>query len=172
MKVEVNKPDIIQFCISPEKEDELYTSCMWARITFDNKNWSMMAQSDCGDDSYSWVPEKDRTFLQLMQRIDGEYLLGKVSDRRRFDEESSKKNLIDWVSSELDSERLAKEIKGINVSSEGRFIREVEEIDGMEDFPDLWECLEHDYPQSAKTFCRIFTECIQPEIRKFMKFVK
>uniref|UniRef100_UPI0006D174F5 hypothetical protein n=1 Tax=Clostridium sp. NkU-1 TaxID=1095009 RepID=UPI0006D174F5 len=80
--------------------------------------------------------------------------------------------MIDWVSSELDSERLAKEIKGINASSEERFIREVEEIDGMEDFQDLWECLEHDYPQSAKTFCRIFTECIQPEIRKYLKFVK
>ena len=169
MKVNVNKPDTIQFCMQMEKGDELYTNCMWARITFDNKNWSMMAQSDCGDYSYSWVPEKERTFLQLMQQIDKEYLLGKVSDRTRFDEEASKKNLINWVSSEIDAERLIAEIKEISAGSDDEFLHEVEEISGMEDFSDLWECLESDYPQSAKIFCRVFTECVQPEIRKYLK---
>jgi len=169
MKVEVNKPDTIQFYVYLEKEDELHTSCIWARITFDNENWSMMAQSDCGDYSYSWVPEKDRTFLQLMQQIDEEYLLGKISDRTRFDEEASKENLISWISSEIDAERLIAEIKEIRAGSGDEFLHEVEEISGMDDFTDLWECLESDYPQSAKTFCRIFTECVQPEIRKYLK---
>lgn len=169
MKVEVNKPDIIQFCIWMEKDDELHTSCMWARITFDNKNWSMMAQSDCGDYSYSWVPEKDRTFLKLMQQIDGEYLLGKIADRSRFDEEESKRNLISWVNCEEDADRLEKEIKEINAGSPEEFMREVGDIEGLQDWPDLWECIEHDYPQSAKTFTRVFTECIQPEIRKHLK---
>ena len=154
MKVEVNKPDTIQFYVYLEKEDELHTSCIWARITFDNENWSMMAQSDCGDYSYSWVPEKDRTFLQLMQQID---------------EEASKENLISWISSEIDAERLIAEIKEIRAGSGDEFLHEVEEISGMDDFTDLWECLESDYPQSAKTFCRIFTECVQPEIRKYLK---
>lgn len=169
MKVEINKPDTIQFCICLDKEDELHTSCMWARITFDNKNWSMMAQSDCGDYSYSWLPEKDRTFLKLMQQIDGEYLLGKISNRTHFDEEESKKNLIRWVDQEEDIDRLEKEINEISASSAEEFIREVEDIEGLEDWPDLWECVEHDYPQSAKTFCRIFTDCVQPEIRKYLK---
>lgn len=169
MKVEVYKPDTVQFYVFLEKEDELHTSCMWARITFDNKSWSMMAQSDCGDYSYSWVPEKDRTFLKLMQQIDGEYLLGKISDRSRFDEEGSKKNLLHWLDQEEDIDRLEKKIKEVNANSSEEFMREVKGIEGLEDWPDLWECLEHDYPRSAKTFCRIFTECIQPEIRKYLK---
>ena len=169
MKVEIDKPDTIQFRIHLEKEDALYTNCMWARITFDNKNWSMMAQSDCGDYSYSWVPEKDRTFLQLMQQINDEYLLGKISYRTRFDEKSSKNNLISWVSSETDAARLITEIKEISAGSGDEFLHDVEEISGMEDFTDLWECIENDYPQSAKTFCKIFARYVQPEIRKYLK---
>lgn len=169
MKMEIDKPDTIQFRIYLEKEDALYTSCMWARITFDNKNWSMMAQSDCGDYSYSWCTEKDRTFLQLMQQINDKYLLGKISGRTRFDEKSSKENLICWIQSEPEAERLEKEIKEIDTSSAEQFIREIEDIDGMEDYSDLWECIEHDYPQSAKTFCKIFVRYVQPEIRKYLK---
>ena len=168
MKVEINKPDTIQFNVTLEKEDELHISCMWARITFDNKNWSMMAQSDCGDYSYSWRPEKERKFLELMQQIDGEYLLGKVSSRSRFDEEKSKNRIIEYVIQDEDVERLEKEIKEINSGSSEEFMREIEEIEGLENWPDLWEFLVHDYPRSAKTFCRIFTECIQPEIRKYL----
>jgi len=133
VKVEVYKPDTVQFYVSLEKEDELHTSCMWARITFDNKSWSMMAQSDCGDYSYSWVPEKDRTFLKLMQQIDGEYLLGKISDRSRFDEEGSKKNLLHWLDQEEDIDRLEKKIKEVNANSSEEFMREVKGIEGLED---------------------------------------
>ena len=169
MQVEIKKPDTVQFCIRMEEEDELYRRCMWARITFDNKNWSMMAQSDCGGYSYSWYPEKDRKFLELMQQIDEQYLLGKISDQTRFDEEGSKKTLIRWLSEGTELKRIIAEIDKINVCSATEFIQEVKEISGMEDYTDLWECIENDYPQSAKVFSRIFVECVQPEIRKYLK---
>lgn len=170
MKVEINKPDTIQFNIRLEKEDELYTNCMWARITFDNKNWSMMAQSDCGDYSYSWIPEKDRTFLKLMQQIDDQYLLDKIANRSYFDEEESKKNLISWIDQEPDADRLEKEINEIcSGSSPEDFINLATEIEGLENYSDMWQCIEYDYPRSAKTFCRIFKDYVQPEIRKYLK---
>ncbi|MGL5433782.1 MAG: hypothetical protein ACRDBO_00095 [Lachnospiraceae bacterium] len=169
MRVEIKKPDTVQFCIWMDKEDELYGRCMWARVTFDNINWSMMAQSDCGDYSYSWSPEINRTFLQLMQQIDGQYLLGKVADRTRFDEEASKGNLIMWVAEDGDSERMIAEINEIRTNSAHEFIREVEEIAGMDEYSDLWECIESDYPQSAKVFSELFVKCVQPEIRKYLR---
>ena len=170
MKVDVKIPDTVQFCIRMEKEDELYTRCMWARVTFDNKNWSMMAQSDAGDYSYSWCVETGgRKFLELMQQIDSDYLLCKISDMTRFDLDNTKKTVISWVSSEVESERIIKEINSINVSNSHDFMNELEGIEGMEEYTDLWECIQSDYPSGAKVFARVFTECIQPEIRKYLK---
>ena len=51
-------------------------------------------------------------------------------------------------------------------------MRELEDIEGMENFSDLWECLEYDYPASAKTFVAIFKEIVQPEIRKYIAEVE
>jgi len=169
MKVEIQKPDTVQFCIQMDKGDELYGRCMWARLTFDNKNWSMMAQTDCGNYSYSWKPEKERMFLELMQQVDGQYLLEKISDRTRFNDADSKNNLIMWVSPEAESERLIKEISEIRANSATEFLNEVKEISGMEDYFDLWECIESDYPTSAKVFTQMFVECVQPEIRKYLR---
>lgn len=171
MKIDVKVPDTVQFCIRMEKEDELYKQCMWARVTFDNKNWSMMAQSDAGDYSYSWnVESGGRKFLELMQQIDSDYLLCKISDMTRFDLDSTKKTVISFVSSEIESERIIKEINRINVSNPHDFMRELEDIEEMREYPDLWECIQSDYPSGAKVFARVFKECIQPEIRKYLKY--
>lgn len=171
MKVDVKVPDTVQFCIRMEKEDELYTQCMWARVTFDNKNWCMMAQSDAGDYSYSWCVETGgRKFLELMQQIDSDYLLCKISDMTWFDLENSKKTAISWLSNELASERIIKEINSINVSNPHDFMMELEDIEEIREYQDLWECIQTDYPSGAKVFARVFTECIQPEIRKYLKY--
>ncbi len=169
MKVEVRVPDTVQFCVRMEKEDKLYQRCMWARVTFDNKNWSMMAQSDAGDYSYSWCVESGgRRFLDLMQQIDEDYLLCKISDMTQFDLYGTKSILIDWVSDEEQSERLIKEINNISACNSYEFMKELSNIDGMEEYTDLWECIQYDYPQRAKVFANVFTECIQPEIRKYL----
>ena len=130
----------------------------------------MMAQSDAGDYSYSWCVETGgRKFLELMQQIDSDYFLCKISDMTRFDLDNTKKTVISWVSSEVESERIIKEINSINVSNSHDFMNELEGIEGMEEYTDLWECIQSDYPSGAKVFARVFTECIQPEIRKYLK---
>lgn len=170
MQVEIRKPDTIQFYIRMDKEDELCKQCMWARVTFDNKNWSMMAQSDARDYSYSWCVESGgRTFLELMQQIDSYYLLSKISDRTVFDLEETKKTVIDWISNEEQSERMIKEVYSIDTCSEKEFMNSLDNIDGMEEYSDLWECIQTDYPSGAKVFARVFTEVIQQEIRKYLK---
>lgn len=169
MKVEIKVPDTVQFCVRMEKEDELYPQCMWARITFDNKNWSMMAQSDVGDYSYEWYLETGgRRFLDLMQQIDKDYLLCKISDMTQFDLYWTKRILIDCVSDEDQSEHLIKEINFITACNPYEFMEEISNIDGMEEYTNLWECIQYDYPQRAKVFAKVFTECIQPEIRKYL----
>lgn len=178
MRVEIERPNTIMFKVYPDKTDERYTKCLWARFTFDLANWSMTAQSDCGDYSYSWCVEKGgRTFLQLMTVIEKDYLLGKISSRSRFDVESTKQTVIEWVREDEDlspeeQNRIISEINEIEKYADGQeFLRELEDIDGMDNFCDLWECLDYDYPASAKTFVEIFKEIVQPEIRKYLKEV-
>lgn len=179
MRIEIEKPNTVMFKVYPDRTDDWYTKCLWARFTFDLANWSLTAQSDCGDYSYSWCVEKSgRTFLQLMAIIEKDYLLGKISSRSRFDVESTKENVSEWVREDEDlsleeRDRILTEIKEIEEYSDGQqFMRELEDIEGMENFSDLWECLEYDYPASAKTFVAIFKEIVQPEIKKYLKEVE
>lgn len=170
MKIEVKVPDTVQFCIRMDKEDELHHQCMWARVTFDNKNWSMMAQSDAGDYSYTWCVESgERSFLELMQQIDADYLLCKIADRTQFDLYETKNTARNWVSDNERSEFLKNEIDFITACNAHEFMEELSMIDGMDEYTDLWECIQMDYPNRAKVFSRVFTECIQPEIRKYLK---
>lgn len=170
MNIEIVKPDTIQFVIRMDKNDELYHDCMWARITFDNKNWSMQAQSDCGDYSYSWCVENgERSFLQLMSQIDGEYLLGKVSNMSRFDLKGTKERVIEYIGKEEITENQMNWLDEIQVSSEDEFIREIEDCTWFDDYCGLWELVEYDYPYQAKTFSKIFVDIIQPKIREYLK---
>lgn len=171
MKIDIVKPDTIQFVIRMDKGDELYHKCMWARVTFDNKNWSMTAQSDCGDYSYSWVVESgSRTFLELMAVIDKGYLLGKISSKSRFDLESTKSNIIDYIGGEDELTENQKEwLEEINVSNGQEFMREIDDCVWFDDCCDLWECVEYDYPYQAKTFADIFCDIIQPKIKEYLQ---
>ena len=170
MQVEINKPDTIQFMIHLDQEDELYTSCMWARFTLDSKNWALMAQTDCGDYSYSWHQEENRTFMKFLTEINGDYLMRKVSSMSEFDIVASKENIILYLTD--DDKYLEKEINKIpDFCDEREFMEELGEINGMEEYCDLYECIERDYPHSAKTFSRIFAECLQPELVKYLKSI-
>ncbi len=175
MQVEIKKPNTIVFNITLDRTDKWYKNCLWARLTFDLENWSMTAQSDCGDYSYSWYPETSgRTFLQLMAKIDKGYLLRKISSQSIFDMEATKKKVCRWVrdDEDLSSEeknRIISEINEIKVCLDCQeFLAELEWIDGMDNFSDLYECVVEDYPTSAKNFAEIFEGIVQPEIRKYL----
>lgn len=170
MQVEIAKPDIIQFVIRLDRNDEMYYNCMWARFTLDSKNWSLIAQTDCGDYSYSWCTEENRTFLKFLSEINSDYLMRKVSDMTEFDITATKGNVISYL---LDEDKyLEDDIRKISDNCDEReFLDELENIDGMEEYCDLWECIEHDYPISAQVFSRVFTECLQPEIKKYLNTI-
>lgn len=169
MKVSVVKPEVLEIDIRCTPDDELYHSCMWARIVFDTKNWSMMAQSDCGDYSYGWCVESgSRSFLELMQSLDAEYLLGKVSNRTWFDEKASKESILSYLDGEDISEDVIKEIKNIRACSEMDFINQIDDIDELKEY-ELWECPVNDYPPQARTFAKLFVEVVEPKIREYLR---
>lgn len=171
MITEIKKPDTIQFCFRMERSDELHHRCLWARITFDNKNWSMMAQSDCGDYSYSWKPESgNRSFLQLMSQIDEQYLLSKISNMSKFDFEQSKENVLRYISGCEDFEKMKVVLDDMSNAGDSEFLRDLD-TDEFIGVTDLWECIEYDYPAGAKTFAEMFVKCVQPEIRKYIASV-
>ena len=80
--------------------------------------------------AYSCLLYTSRKFLELMQQIDSDYLLCKISDMTRFDLDNTKKTVISWVSSEVESDRIIKEINSINVSNSHDFMNELEGIEG------------------------------------------
>ena len=173
MEVKIEKPNILQILVRPDKTEELYSKCMWLRITFDLDNWSMNCQSDCGNYSYGWCVEKHRVFLELMAVIDKDYLLRKVSDRTIFDLDASKRKVKDWIFMDEDltskeKDKCYEEVDKIEYCNEDNFLLELKKIKNVSNYYDLWECIEKDYPTAAKTFVQIFDEIIQPKIKEYL----
>lgn len=163
-------PNVRQFHFKQEQSDEDYGSCLWANITLDCDNYTLIAESDCGNYTYGWKPTPDyESFIHLMCRIGKDYLLNKISSRCVFDLEESKKETIDTV---LDSGYILSDddIESINDiddwSSEESFYRECDSILKLSDANitdrfELISCAKR-YPAGAMTFVNIFCDILQP----------
>ena len=80
-KVDIISPRILTIEFRQEKTDADYGSCLWARFLFDLDNYDLHITSDCGEYAHGWIPTPEReSFLKLMSRVNGDYLLGKISD--------------------------------------------------------------------------------------------
>lgn len=174
MKCSIVKPNTTTYNMRFNKEEDpdMYWRCMWARITLDHDNFTLSAVSDCGNYSYSWQVTESESFIDLMKRINDDYLLDKISDRTVFKLEESKKETIaniklcfdsDFSSKKMDE--IIKEVEEIQESSEESFYRAVDEISDINDAYELVSSVK-DYPEGAKVFCRIFKEYLQPLIRR------
>lgn len=166
MKLEVITPDITQYNLKFERADKRYTQCMWMQVNLDNVSWTLTATSDCGNYSYSWYPERHRTFKQLFMGMHKEYFLKKISNETNFDICSTLENLKVYFNSE-DEPKLNDFLDGLDYcSSMDELIDEITESEFYELFKcdNLWECVSYDYPRCAKTFTDIFFEYIVPVI--------
>jgi hypothetical protein len=178
MKVEKIEPKVSTYRLVLDKGDEEFTSCIWARFILDFDNWRLTINSDAGDYTYGWGSNKNDDFLDLMCRVNADYLLNKMSDRSRVFIDKSKKATIKTITDNdyecfgiKDQNHLNEIIDEINdidaCASEETFIREVDSIVPNIDF----ECIEvvKDYPYGAYTAIGLFVKYIQPVLRAELK---
>ena len=167
-------PRTYTYRLVPNKNDEEYASCMWARFVFDCDNGRLNINSDAGDFSYGWGFNEHEDFMHLMSRFDKYYLLNKLSSRSVFLLEESKKATIETIEdngfenydieSEEDWEEYKQDILDIDTRSEETFSRTIIDI-----IPDIdWDSIiiEKDYPYGAKVVVDLFEKYLQPKIKE------
>lgn len=177
MIINNDTPKILQLSLTQERTDEDYGSCLWCKVTFDLDSYALLVNGDCGDFVYNWVPTpKSESFLELMTRIEGAYLLGKISKRNVFNLNES----IELTCSNL--EKFCEDVDTI-----GNAISEIKELidddigeeifynkcmDILSDYEihDSFEIIsvEKEYPSGALKFAEIFTRDIQPYLKKLI----
>lgn len=174
MEITKIEPRTYTYRLVPNKNDEEYASCMWARFVFDCDNGRLNINSDAGDFSYGWGFNEHEDFMHLMSRVDKYYLLNKLSSRSVFLLEESKKATIETIEdngfenydikSEEDWEEYKQDILDIDTLSEETFFRTIEDI-----VPDIdWDSIiiEKDYPYGAKVVVDLFEKYLQPKIKE------
>lgn len=184
MKVKIETPNTVMFDVRFEQGDEYRNRCAYHTITFDLDRWVMNARTDNGNYSYGWSIETGgRTFLELMQKIDKDYLLRKVSDCSEFNIEESKERICTDIKLCYEHELEPQELQ--------RVINEINEIDNSCDLNTFvskamyieLECDEYgklgselvcnnivtEYPQGALVFAEIFINVIQPLIKEYIE---
>lgn len=174
MEITKIEPRTYTYRLVPNKNDEEYASCMWARFVFDCDNGRLNINSDAGDFSYGWGFNEHEDFMHLMSRLDKYYLLDKLSSRSVFLLEESKKATIETIEdngfenydieSEEDWEEYKQDILDIDTRSEETFYRTIEDI-----IPDIdWDSIiiEKDYPYGAKVVVDLFEKYLQPKIKE------
>lgn len=175
MKLEIKPTNSTEYYIRFECGDEMYHRCMWARVVLDHDNYTLFAETDCGNYTYGWKPTPNsESFLELMSRVDAGYLLSKIADISTFLLKESKQHTIENVResydhlSEKELDNICEQIQDIDDVGYEEFFRKVEDILDCGDYSDTFEIIqiEKDYPTRAKTFARIFCEVVQPAIKK------
>lgn len=185
MKVTIEQPDILVLRYQQEKTDEDYGSCMWARFYLDLKNYTMSIESDCGNYVHGWAPTPDHeSFLKLLSRMDGDYLLYKISNQTVIDGDVTAKNVVAMVKDiaegeleEVDAFTL-EEIKDacyhhhderdlvtavLDAALASAVYKELER-----NTYELYGCVVKDYPTNAKKIVSVFVSCIRPKIKEII----
>lgn len=156
-------------------DDKDYGSCLYARFYFNLDTYELTIISDVGNYAYQWyaTPEHE-SFLELMARIEGGYLLGKLCGRpKEFNYEATKACFYDNAYDEDEKKRLDKIFEKIEeydyfLESGEEFIELFEnENDGSWD--DIWDYLVYVYTSCQKKIVSVFKNHIQPVIRKMVK---
>lgn len=177
MTVTVEKPDIITLLYRQERSDPDYGSCLWARFHIDTKNYTMSIESDCGNYSHGWYPTPDsETFMHLLCRMDGGYLLGKLAERTVVNGEETWKALKELVEDEgkeleyhvmQDLEAACYHQKSADdVYRSVMDALEYTPLEGKIDAYSVYGCVEMDYHCWTKKIVSVFKEHIVPVLRE------
>ena len=185
MMVAIEQPQILSLLYRQEKGDPDYGSCLWARFYLDLNNYTMAIESDCGNYTYGWVPTpKSESFLQLLARMNGDYLLGKISSQTVIDGDETFKQikelvedlveatfieLPDYIYPDIeecchqhnDERDLVADV--LDASMASALYRELEPHTS-----ELYGCVAKDYPTSAKKIAEVFVSCIKPKIKEII----
>lgn len=175
MEIKKIEPRTYTYRLVPNKDDEEYMSCMWARFIFDCDNGRLNINSDAGDYSYEWGYSEHEDFMHLMGRINKYYLLEKISSRSVFLLDASKKQTIKtvedngWecygVESAEDWEEIKQDILDIDSCASGEiFFRIIDDIMPYIDWESI--IIEKDYPYGAKVVAELFEKYLQPRIKE------
>lgn len=171
-------PNVICLEYRQEKSDGDYGSCLWSRFYFDCDNYSLFIDSDCGNYWYKWCVTPAETFMHLMARCKGDYILYNISSKSVIDSKATYNNFIEYLYAGIDGEMDEipdEEItEGISAACDYGTEREVvdsvcdviSEKFGMVDTYELVLCVEKDYPAGAKKIAEIFQKHIRPFIRE------
>ena len=192
MRIESQKPNIVRIACHQEKGDPHYGSCLWAYFDFDLDKYMLNIQSDAGNAAYRWVATPDsESFLRLMSRIDGDYLLYKLFLEEEVDVDATINNVRERLGIGED-EAYRDEYLTEEEREERKYA--LEELDGtlgeyskisesaaahiLEDWScdhsefeidDIWECVETDFAAWQKRIVEMFEDHVQPTIRKIVK---
>lgn len=158
-------------CIEYRQEptDEHYGSCLYARFYFNLDRYELTIVSDCGSYGYKWVEATKESFLHLMARCDGDYIINKIYGHADvFDFDSTLKNFLDMVD---DSDK-AKYVEFFNEYAGADTARDFvdtvqEEWPNEFDSCDLWySCIEYMLPADVRKIGQIFDDFIRPYIKE------
>ena len=185
MNVAIERPEIISLLYRQEKSDPDYGSCLWARFYLDLNNYTMSIESDCGNYTNGWVPTpKSESFLELLSRMNPDYLLGKISRESVIDGDSTAEAITELLKERAEDECIELEewdleqihdacyhhetiqdvvaaVKDAIISSD--LLRAVEQDDY-----DLYSAVVKDYPAGAKKITEVFANCIRPKIKEII----
>ncbi len=158
-----------------DKEDADYGSCLYARFYFNLDKYELTIISDVGNYSYQWVatPEHE-SFLELMTRITGDYLLGKLcGNPKEFDYEATKEHFYEYAYDDEDIKKRLdetfEEIEGRYIPDNGETFLEMFEQENDGWWTDAWEYPVYNYTPWQKKIVNVFEKCIQPAIRNMIK---
>jgi len=178
-KVTNRTTNIVSLHFQQERGDPDYGSCLWAVFNFDLDRYELSITSDCGSYAYGWVPTPNsESFMHLMARVDGGYLLDKLSKRNFINEADTFKEVKQLIDDyginpsepneygdptiDLDEVRECCEEatdKGIILALQDLF-RDTPMADCDES--DLWGCICMDFSASAKKITQVFIDYIKP----------
>lgn len=174
MTVNEIKPNIICLEYRQEPKDEDYGTCLYARFYFNLDRYELTIISDCDNYGYKWVETKE-TFLELMARIDGGYLLDKIyGSPNIFDYEKTKKSVYEHYVFDDESKKALDdffedlELLGCEPDTAELFATKF-----MDDYEfgdsEVWYSIVQGYPANALKITQVYEDYIKPKIREMIK---
>lgn len=187
MKTEIINSSVVIIEFSQEKKDEDYGSCLWARFYFDVDNYTLAIDSDCGSYVYSCLPTSTESFIELMLRVNQDYLLCKISSETEIDHEKTFLNIKEKINSVLNEEDQSKiDFENIEsacyggetttevASSLWECVKDIHELASEEltliDEYDIYnDIIETRYSLKAQKIASIYVNNIKPKLKEIVE---